>query len=59
GHLRPVMRDRFGDKVRFRFYGEKRSSLLGRLLGGGASSEWVEGLASSLEERHLWSRLGL
>lgn len=60
GDLRTVMRERFGDKTRFRVYGAPRP-LLRRRLGfvGAAPEGWAtEGLAA-LEERAIWARFGL
>ncbi|MFD2740249.1 S49 family peptidase [Sulfitobacter aestuarii] len=53
GHLRPMMKDRFGDKVRFRRYGAKRG-LLAR-FGAQLFSEAVQGI----EERAAYARFGL
>ena len=53
GHLRPVMKERFGDKVRFRVYGVKRG-LLSR-FGSQLVSEAVQGI----EERAAFARFGL
>lgn len=53
GHLVPVMRQTFGDKVRFRVYGQKRSLFqrLGTQIAGGA--------VGALEERAAYARFGL
>lgn len=53
GHLVPKMKDRFGDKVRFRPYTMRRS-LMQRL-----SARVVGGLTHELEERAHWARFGL
>ena len=53
GHLVPVMKDRFGDKVRFRRYGPKKS-LLGRI-----GARVVEGTVAEIEERAAFARFGL
>lgn len=53
GHLRPVMKERFGDKVRFRPYGIKRG-LLSR-FGAQLVSDTVQGI----EERAAYARFGL
>lgn len=53
GHLEPVMRERFGDKVRFVTYGGRRS-LLQRF-----GFNLAEDAASALEARRWWSRYGL
>ncbi|HEU0223323.1 MAG TPA: S49 family peptidase [Paracoccaceae bacterium] len=51
GHLVPVMKEKLGDRVRFRVL-EPRRSLLHRLGATGA-------VAEALEERALWARFGL
>ena len=64
GEVRRTMRERYGDKTRFRVMSPKRS--LARRLGIGAS-EVGEGFAEALgpelaalvEERALWARFGL
>lgn len=70
GDLRSVMRERFGDKVRFNVIAPKRSWLKdrfgvgaggsgfspGRLAGGDA---WVDAAIGAVEERLIWSRFGL
>lgn len=53
GHLRPVMKDRFGDKVRFREYSVKRG-LLSRF-----SARMVQDVVSGIEERAAYARFGL
>ncbi|SLN15426.1 putative protease SohB [Roseivivax jejudonensis] len=53
GHLVPVMKSRFGDKVRFRRY-DTRKPLLAR-LGGAAAQEALSGI----EERAEFARYGL
>lgn len=53
GHLRPVLEDRFGDKVRFRRYGLKKS-LFSR-LGASVMSDAV----GMIEERAAFARFGL
>jgi serine protease SohB len=53
GHLVPVMKTRFGDKVRFRRYGPRRG-LLSRF---GASV--VQDALAGVEERAAFARLGL
>jgi signal peptide peptidase SppA len=53
GHLVPVMKQRYGDKVRFAVYGPRRS--LFRRFG----STLVNDLAGAIEERGLWARFGL
>ncbi|MCJ8508325.1 S49 family peptidase [Rhizobium lemnae] len=69
GEIRDVLKRRFGPKTRLELVGSARG-LLGRRLPGIASlgignagaeiaSGAAEGLASTLEERALWSRYGL
>jgi len=53
GHLVPVMKARFGDKVRFRRYGQRRS-LLSRVGASLASDALGE-----IEERASFARFGL
>ena len=53
GHLVPVMKERFGDKTRFAWYGQ-RKPLLSRL--GARIADEAAGL---VEERALWARYGL
>ncbi|WP_212524982.1 S49 family peptidase [Actibacterium sp. MT2.3-13A] len=53
GHLVPVMKERFGDKVKFRDYGPRRS--VWQRFG----AQVLGGLAGELEERALWARFGL
>lgn len=53
GHLAPVMKDRFGDKVRFRRYGVRRP-LLSRL-----GFSFAEEAAALIEERAAFARWGL
>ena len=63
GDIRSVMRQRFGEKVRFRMIEPARPPLLGRLLGRrplGQSSLIDPGeVVGALEERATWARLGL
>ena len=67
GDIRSVMRERFGDKVRFKVIAPRRSWLKdrfgigsglapGRFTGGDA---WVDAAIGAVEERILWSRFGL
>lgn len=53
GHLVPVMKDRFGDKVQFRRF-EQRRPLLPRL-----GVQAMQGAMSEIEERALFARFGL
>lgn len=67
GELRATMRERFGDKTRFRVFGERKSLLKRRLgLGGGLATgggfgvdNWADEAIAAVEERLLWSRFGL
>ena len=53
GHLRPMMKERFGDKVRFREYRAKRG-LLSRF-----SAQIVQDAVHGIEERASYARFGL
>ncbi len=53
GHLVPVMKDKLGDKTRFRVYGARRP-LVSRF-----GLSLVEDALAGLEERGLWARYGL
>ena len=53
GHLRPVMKDRFGDKVKFRRYGVKKG-LLARF-----GAQVVDDAVRGIEERAAFARFGL
>ena len=53
GHLVPAMKERFGEKTKFRVYGPKRG-LLGRF-----GLSLAEQVMISAEERALWARYGL
>ncbi|MBV0910890.1 S49 family peptidase [Anianabacter salinae] len=53
GHLVPLMKDRFGDKVRFAVYGQKRS-LLGRF-----GMQIADDALATLDERTAYARFGL
>jgi len=53
GHLRPMMKDRFGDKVRFRRYG-MRKSVLSRF-----GTQMAEDAIAGIEERAAYARFGL
>ena len=66
GHLRPAMREKFGDKVRLRVVGAEKGWLRRRLSltrgpGGGAidGAAIVDGALAAVEERLVWSRYGL
>ncbi len=53
GHLRPMMRQRFGDKVRFRRYGPKRP--FWSRFGAALAQDAIAGI----EERAAFARFGL
>ncbi len=53
GHLKPVMKDRYGDKVQFKVYGIKRPFL--SRIGG----RLVEDALGSVEERAAYAQFGL
>lgn len=53
GHLAPVMKQRFGDKVRFRRYEQKRS-LFSRF-----GAQIVDDTVAGIEERAAFARFGL
>ena len=62
GDLRGVMRQRFGDKVRFRVFGGEASWLRRRLGLAGLerpSTAWTDDILGAIEARSLWSRYGL
>ncbi|MDD9718358.1 S49 family peptidase [Dinoroseobacter sp. PD6] len=53
GHVAPVMKEKFGDKTRFRTYGPRRP-LIGRF-----GFSVVDDTLHALEARGLWARYGL
>lgn len=57
GHLIPVMKRRFGDKIRFSVIEQKKSFM--RRLSGGGVEEAMSGVAGVVEERALFARYGL
>ena len=59
GEIRTVMRARYGEDVRFRAFGERKS--LFQMLGGGgrAADTVLDGLVARIEERTIWGRYGL
>ena len=67
GDLRSVMRERFGNKVKFNVIPQRKSWLKDRLgIGSKISSEkllvsngWVDKAIGNIEERLIWSRFGL
>ena len=68
GDLRAVLRDRFGENVKFQVLGEKKPRL-GALLGFGQKSgsthvqgglgDWPHAMLAAVEERLFWNRFGL
>lgn len=74
GEMRAVMRERYGDKVRFRTYAGREgllrrlgfrgpAGLLGEIGAAGSRSGpidgWADDLLASIEARAIWSRFGL
>jgi signal peptide peptidase SppA len=65
GELRPILRQRYGEKVRLKPIGRERSWLRRRLglgaLAAAASSpgEWSAEMLAALEARAMWARFGL
>ena len=67
GDLRSVMRERFGDKVRFSLIAPRRSWLRDRFGIGGSSAPgrfaggdaWFDTAIAAIEDRLLWNRFGL
>ncbi len=53
GHLRPMMKQRFGDKVRFKRYGTKKG-LLSRF-----GAQIIGDAVDSIEERAAYAQFGL
>lgn len=54
GGMRGVLAQKFGPKVRLRRFWPAKSSILSRILGGGADA-----LLDAVETRALWARFGL
>jgi len=59
GDLRTVMRRKYGEKVRLRLIGGRRSFMLRRLGLDGLAGEAAAGAFASVEDRLLWQRYGL
>ena len=59
GHLRTVLRGRFGDKLKLRVFGAERSWLRRRLGLAEAPALFAERLVEAIETRTAWSRYGL
>jgi serine protease SohB len=58
GHLRDVLRERYGQKVRLPLVGERQSGFVRRMLGL-ASVSLADGVLEAAEQRALWGRYGL
>jgi hypothetical protein len=60
--MRGHLRERFGDKVKFKLFSAERG-LLGRRKSSvgfaGLGEELPRGLIAALEERSIWARFGL
>ena len=65
GHMRPVLRQKFGEKVRLRLIAPPRGLFRSRLRfeGNGdlgmSLGDWPSSLLAAVEERLLWQRFGL
>lgn len=59
GHIRSVLRGRFGEKVKLRVFGAERSWLRRRLGLSEAPALFAERLIEAIEARAAWSRYGL
>lgn len=59
GELRPSLKERFGEKIRFKDYGNARTGLIARLMGRGSQASLADDLAETLDTRLAWSRYGL
>ncbi|HET8728227.1 MAG TPA: S49 family peptidase [Alphaproteobacteria bacterium] len=63
GHMRPVLREKFGDKVKLRAVTRERGWLRRRLrigpMGPGFAEGWAHDAIAAIEERALWQRFGL
>ena len=58
GQMRPILRQKFGDKVRLKLVGEPRG-LLRRRLGFDQAETLPEAALAAAEERLAWARFGL
>lgn len=59
GDVRSVMREKFGENVKFRYF-KPGKSLVSGLLGSKLSAEhWTAEMLSTVEERSFWQRFGL
>ena len=62
GHMRPILRQRFGDDVRLRLVGGRRGWLSRQLRldrDGGKGGQIVDDVLAAVEARALWARFGL
>jgi serine protease SohB len=63
GHLRDVLRARYGEKVRLPLIGERQAGFLRRMLGLTSVSvsgrDLADGALEAAEQRALWGRYGL
>ncbi|MFQ5533623.1 MAG: S49 family peptidase [Sphingomonadales bacterium] len=65
GDMRTVMRDQFGDRVKFRYFGAERPWFRSRLGFDGQAPAlsppvgWPEDVLATLDARALWARFGL
>lgn len=61
GHLRPILRERFGDKVKMKVFGPQRGLLrrFGLMDSAAIGQAAIGGALASMEERALWQRYGL
>jgi len=61
GHLRPVLRERFGDKVKMKVFGPQRGLLrrFGLMDSAAIGQAAIGGALASMEERAQWQRYGL
>ncbi|MEO1225633.1 MAG: S49 family peptidase [Pseudomonadota bacterium] len=61
GHLRPILRERFGDKVKMKVFGPQRGLLrrFGLMDSSSIGEAAIGGALASMEERALWQRYGL
>lgn len=61
GHLRPILRERFGDKVKMKVFGPQRGLLrrIGLMDSASMGQAAIGGALTALEERAHWQRYGL
>jgi serine protease SohB len=59
GDLRQVLRERFGDTVRFRPVGMRRGWWPWRSGSAAAHADWASALVAAIEERLMWNRFGV